>query len=832
MNILLNHTLRSIKANKGQFAVILITVTVVTIMLFVSLTIGDLFYNLNVALDSRLGSKTDITIIGDVFSEAKFNEFLKNNEDSIEYADTYLQIGALFKNQNSLDKTSKVVMVEATDTKTLAERYPSMLSVKEEYNYPYQYPAIWVGESFVKENSLKIGDEVEIYLEMFRSYEKMTITYIFKNEGIFANSTVNNIIIDYSSINAKGILNLANIKLKDDISYNEISKSLYEFMGNDKIQIMPSVNYAKVERVVKNNQTLLNVSLVFVIALMLFILFTSYLVIAKNRLNEMVVFKAVGATNFQTILIMLSEAVFYGIAGAVTGLILGRAGMELAVKMTIPNFTSAVSYHIGDYLLAFLMGIIISVAGAAAPIINTGKESIRELTSNNVKIAKDPPPFLLIITTILLISCVLLLIFVPKITIYITIILVIITALWILLIIPFIIKGLSAFFAMGKNSSRIASFSIKRNSLSRTLSAMVGSVITFSFIVVSIINVIIYAVTPYNNRFECDFVIECVDNGDIDSIYEKIKDINHISEAFVYKYVPCIWDTGTQMKDYKVYTVTSTAAIAGISDGVSKETLERFDSELRPVIVSYDLLQRFNLKIGQEIQITIGDKNRANGTLDSKFVVVGIDYAMTSTDRVMIIPEEGFTSGGKQIENYQSMLFINVKENVFQKDLYYEIRDKVEGEYCYILEFNNWAFATSVGIRGIMVLLNLLQFIVSIVALIGIINLTIVTFLSRKQEFAIYNCVGMDKTKHLGLVFGEGIIISLGGGFLALALSFIINRLIPSFALLIDRYVIYRYFPKTIPIIVCLAVILYTIIYISINLLNKSKYVFNRFLIK
>jgi ABC-type antimicrobial peptide transport system permease subunit len=831
MNILVSHTLRSIKKNAGQFMVIILTIVLVTAMLFVALTIGDLFYNLNVSLDSRLGSSADITLTGDVFPESKLNEFLIKFDKDIEYTDTYLQIGALFKNEDSYDKTSKAILVEATDTKLLATRHPDMLKVSEEYNYAYQYPAVWVGKSFMEENKLTCGQVVEIYLDMYRSYQKMTITYVFENEGFFANSTVNNLIVDYSSMNAKGMLNLANIKISDDANFDEISKALYEHMGNDKLEVSPSVDYEKVEQVVKNNQLLLNVSLVFIIALMLFILFTSYLVVTRNRLGEMVIFKAVGATSFQTTLIMLSEAILYGIIGSIIGLFLGRIGMGIAIKLMIPQFTNAISFTVSDYLISFFLGILISVAGAIFPVINISKENIRQLTASTTKESKKMSPIALAITTLLLVLCVLLLIFIQKIALFATIALVLVVGLWIILVIPYIVKGISLLFTLGKGSHRIAGFSIKRNSYSRTLSAMVGSIITFTFIVVSIINIIIYAITPYNSRFESDFVIESLDGSELSDVRKAVSEIKGVKNAFLYYEIPCRWNLDTQIKDYMVYTVDNTDAVEGIGERVSQETLDKFNAQLRPVIVSYDLMQRFDLKEGQEINITLGDKIVGKGTLDGKFTVVGVDYAMTNNDRVMIIPEQSLTIDGEKIDA-KSMVFVNANKNVWKKDLYSQIRDKIETQYCYILEFDNWAYATSVGIKGIVSLLTVLQIIVSLVAVTGIVNLTIVTLLSRKQEHYIYSSVGMDKKSYTITALCEGFIIALAGGIIGLVLSFIINRLMPSFAILIDRFVLYELMPWHIPATALASIVLYTIVYLGIYALRKSKYVYDRGIIK
>ena len=304
MKILFNHTLRSIKSNPGQFFVITLTIIVITCMLFVSLTVGDLFYNLQLSLNSRIGKEADVKIEG-IFSEARLNEFYEENASSIEYIDTYMQYGGLFRNFYSEDSLSKVILIEATDLTKFYERHKDTLTLYQYYEFSYQYPEVWIGKSFAMENNLKAGDTVEIYLEYTKSYQKMTVSYIFENYGMFANSVINNVMVDFSTVSSRGILTTAYFSLENGVDSSAFSDSLGSFMNNSELKISPAVDYKDINRVVSNNQQLLNVALVFIIALILFILFTSYLVMAKSRLNELVTFKTAGATNMQLILIMI-----------------------------------------------------------------------------------------------------------------------------------------------------------------------------------------------------------------------------------------------------------------------------------------------------------------------------------------------------------------------------------------------------------------------------------------------------------------------------------------------------------------------------------------------
>ncbi len=822
MRILFNHTLRSIKSNPGQFFVITLTIIVITCMLFVSLTVGDLFYNLQLSLNSRIGKEADVRMEG-IFSEARLREFYEENVSSVEYIDTYMQYGGLFRNFYSEDSVSKVILIEATNLREFYERHKDTLTLYQYYEFSYHYPEVWLGKSFAEENNLKAGDTVEIYLEYTKSYQKMTVSYIFENYGMFANSVINNVMVDFSTVSSRGILTTAYFNLKDGVDRTKFMSDLNNFMNNTELKIAPAVDYADINRVVSNNQQLLNVALVFIIALILFILFTSYLVMAKNRLNELVTFKTAGATNAQLVLIMVFEGIFYGAIGAVIGLILGRAGMAFAASKVIPNFPDAVQYKVTDYIISFILGIIISAAAAVIPSIKASKDSVRSLISGSVKEIKKPPFILVPIAVVLVVACILLIVFLPDISVAVLAVLLVIMAVLIMTVMPYVINGISYLFRKGKGPSQIAFFSVKRNSFNQTLSSLIGSVMVFTFLVVSIINIIVYALKPYNERFQSDFVVESVDNTNLRDTATELEKVYGVNNAYYYGYDTFIWQNGNLNQEYLVYGVDNINSIKYISSGVSAESLQAFSGTVNPVIVSYDLIQRFGLKINDKIKLDIGDKNSGvKHTLYGEFTIVGIDYAMTKNDRVMIIFNDSFVVDREEYKPDGKMVFVITDKNVPNKDLYYDLRDRLEGTG-YILEYNDWAYATSVGIRGVITLLNILQIMISLVAFIGIINLTIVSRLERNREFNIYRSVGMDKKGFSILSICEGLIIGLSGGVIGFFMSVVLNRLMPTFAIMIDRYLNNSIVPISIPIIIFSAAALYMLTYFVVAISGKRK---------
>lgn len=812
MRTLFNHTLRSIRDSLGQLVIIILTVTVVSALFFVTLTIGGLFENVQTSIQSRLGKDSDVTATATVFSESEFDEFISGRND-VEYVEKYLQTAGLYKPADG--SYNKVIAVEATDLKNYAARHGKELTVYESYEYSSDYPEVWIGRSFAEENAIKAGDSIDIYLEMYKTYRTLTVNYIFENYGIFANNVVNNVLADFSTIGNKGLISTANIKLTDGADKEAFMKELSDSFDGE-ITVEDSIDYGEIDRVVGSNKRLLRITLVFVTALMIFILFTSFLVVAKKRINELTVFKSVGATNGQIAGMLIFEGMFYGLTGAVLGTVLGRIGMGIAVKKVIPNFPDAISYTVTDYMLSILFGVAVSAISAVAPVIKAGRESVRTATADKAKAVKKHKILPLALSTASLVACAVATAVVSGNTVCV-VLLVLAAAVFTYFATPYLVRLVS--FVMKRKLSGIT---VKRNPSSNTLSGMVASVMVFTFVVLSIVNVIIGAVTPKNSRFYADFIVDSVTTADMESLRKELAEVYGVNKAFLYVYDTAIYDKGTQRREFTLYGVDNAEGLDGICRNLNAEDKRAFDSEINPVIITYDLANRFGLKRGDKINITLGTKEETGATLYDLFTVVGVDETVTSDDRLMVIRKDSFRVDGKSYEPKENIIFLYANKDVPTEDLYKDLRSKTENRGCYILGLDDWAYATSVGITGVKTLLRILQTAVSAVALIGVINLTAVTVMERKREYDVFRAAGMDKGKYVALSAGEGFIISLTGAFIGTALSVVVNFLMPIFAEIIDRYVDFSVFPWQLAAIAVAIVAGYTAVYTITALLRRK----------
>ena len=808
MKVIFNHTLRSIRASKGQLAVIILTVAVVTMLFFATLTVGDLFYNFQVAGFSRLSGDAEIAMDGAIFSGEKLNEFLSENQDKVEYVDKYLRMTGLLNTEGE-DEVAKstAILMEITDLDEFLSRHKGRLSYSDgiKSDDSYVYPAIWISEGLAKKNGYEVGQEVDIYVSFFNRYQKFTVAYIFEDKGVFANSTIYNVFADSTELGEKGLYTTAYFKLKESVNQEQFITDLATFMDVDGLEVDYAVDYDYVNNLVSDNQSLLNVALVFILALVIFILFSAYKVVMRSRAQEMTVFKAAGATPTQTVMILLFEGAFYGIVGAIIGVIVGRFIMQAIVMSVIPNFAQAVNYEFSDYILSFVLGILMSLISALFPILKLTRDTVRNLNTGSVRELKKLSPYLLIPGAIGIIVCVVLTIFVPGYELLFTILMLVSAVAIIIVGAPYLTMGISKLFN-GGITTKLPSSNVKRNGDAVTLSSMLGAIVAFTFIAVSIVNVIIEASNPYNARFSSDYAIEAIATDvNFDEVNEIVSNTYGVEYSYLFRYDTFDVDLNGEIKDVTVYAVDNADALSCATTSLTDKEKELFNNDERSAVFTYDMLNRLDLRVGDKVKLTFDGK-------ECEFIICAMDDTRTNTDRIIYVNTDGL-----QLELKESLILIGTSKNVSNSDLYLDLRGTLEEKGCYILSYQDWAYASSVGVKGLGTLLRALEILIIAVGMIGIVNMILTLFIKRDREFGIYRAVGMDDKSFVIMLLGEGLIISLVGGVIGFILSMIINLLVPNFARLIDRYISLTPFPTEVLVIIAMCIVIFTIVYTIIG---------------
>ena len=830
MGTLLRHTIRSADSNKGQVAIIIITVMVVTAMLFVALTMFDVFYNINMnendrvaqGADMLLGSNIDTT---EFFSQSRLERCLEDGDIKNYY--TFSKFSSILKT----DEVSRVVLVEATDM----EKYLSEHTLKyiDEFNektpnadvyYPESgaYNNVIVGESFAVNAGIKVGDLIEIYLPTHNKYTQLLVKYVAKNEGIFGSNADINILVDYEAVGSSGQITAAYINFTSPELYEKYEKIFEEEFPS--IEVGEGNRESEVMDIVWNNTSLLVIGLIFLVAMMMIILFTAYLIIARNRMNEMVVFKSAGATPTQITFIMLLEVVFYATIGGVMGLALGRALMGIAVYKILPLVHNAVNYAVWKYIVAFICAILVTVCASLGPIIKVSKKSVRELTSSSEKVAKPVNVWVFVAITVVLIGTTIGYKFMSGTAVLVmSVVLLIIMIAWVYCAIYYMIKGVSFLIKKVKSKGAIAlsGRTVERNGAMHTVTILLAVVIAFSFLVVEVVNLVKAATVPFRSRYGADYTVllnQEPDDKSYDDVNEYIKGINGIGGSGYFNSKDFIMPN-SEDKEWTIYGVSdyntlTYCATGGVSEGFENE----WNNTPNAIVVSQDMLLRYKWKVGDTIKTRVDSLDFQYEEVE--FKIVGVDYTVTEYDRVAYTKHS-------VLKKYttSSTYLIQKADGVDAKASFIALRDGVEAlkyKNCYALPFEEWAYATTKNLSGIGLLLTFLQIAVYLVGFMGLVNLSIVTVFDRKREINLYKLSGMSSKDYLQFAFGEGIIVAISGGIVGLVIGFIMNQLLPNMGSIVDKFMAYPIFPLEVLIVFAIAFTLFIALWLLIAVANRK----------
>ncbi len=822
MGVLLKHTLRSSGRNKFQTLVVLFTVVIVTAILFISLSFSDIFTNIIINEYSRLTVDADVMIGntggGETYSKATVEKALEGNQN-IQSVTYFLRSYAVCKT----DEDNFYVYVEATDLKTFVNKDNGFFLVDE--TTPSALPPAIISEKFADTYGLSLGETFEIVSPISGHNIPFMVTHIMETDGFFGSSTLNSILVDIADVESMGLVNNTLIKLKDTALFDETVEQLKASLPH--VAVGDAMPTQLIRSLGQQTTSLFAVALVFVIAIMLVILATSYLIVLKNRMNEMAIFKSVGATPLNTTFILLLEAVLYGVIGAVLGIILSRVALEYLLSAFLPYQKNAITYNVWKYVVAFILGTMTSIVAALPSIISYAKKSIRQLTEKGEKHVKTYDWRLVLAVTLLVVGLLIALLTVDNNVVFIVLAVLALPLLILDVVIgtPYVVKGVSWCLSKICRSGigRLSSLGVKRNSSTHLLTVLVVVVISFSFLFVSVINIVISSMDPYNTRYDADVVVTYpsgISTEKCDEVTSHYKDIDGVTDAVYYTSTSYgIYKDGNRT-DYTVtvHGVSSADAIQYIVTDIDEDVVQAFDTVNNPIIFNYDHLKRTGLKVGDEIGLGYYVRTSTDElefVLDGTFTIVGVENTVKDWTQTAIAFSSDMTINGKEQSSSVTVL-VNGDADFKAIDQYASL----DGGYAIL--YDNWAYATSSDIKGVINLLYVLEVIFVAIAMLGILNVTVVATIDRERELYLMRISGMDYTGYVKMMTVEGSIIGISGCIGGLLSGLYLSSLVPTLASLVDKYVAYPVIPYQLIVVAVVGALLYTLLKCLVALSTKK----------
>ena len=793
MNILFRHTFSGIARDPVQSLIVVISTAMMTACVLLCLTISSMFEQTTALWGMNSTGGSDVTVIDQTgnFDPHILDGLAEEFSEDIEYV--YASGGGLLTVETPTGNIrAKLITSEDIDIFNKATGARIIAETDEDPGLTPAYVSetfadvadMWTGDTF------RTDDGNEFYVKAVCAN---TTRYFDQLTAVFAceRDTSHSLYVYFRDAYA----------LKDGERTDKLFAEKAQDIVNGAATV--AVNGTFYEELmadsVEGSMRLMTVAAVIIVAVMACLLYSSFSVIVRGRVNELVKFKAAGATPLQATLILLVEAALYAVAGGLIGLGIGEGLIQYLNSLLSEIVTgAAIVAPAYKYVLALVIGAACGLAACVLPSARMCSKSIRSLLGGDERMTKRFPVPLAIALTAVMIALSISVFFVPQDAMPATgIVTVAAVFLWIVFAMPRFLQLVCAILrkTIPSGVSHVAECAAPRNAAVNASLSMLAALIAFITLGTSIIEVVNYSSVPSSARVNADLIAaldDIVTDPDplahAESELERLTAIDGVTDgAPVLKAAGAFYaarpgETDDDNLGGSIYGFTDGRSLKYCYPSLSAGAEELFDSVEHPVVLTAKTAKKAELSVGDTVII------RDNGwSIPVEFTVVGIDETYTSYDDLL----------GIRAEDLTKFVWVSTAEILLDGDAsrIAEIRELANVGSTHIYSRSGFYSAEGRDKLDSDAVIGMFTFMIYGIAALGLVNLILMTAGGRKKEFDVLRLAGMTPAGALGYILTETATLSACGFSAGLLLAFVANRASEGICILIGNYVTIESFP-------------------------------------
>ncbi len=510
----------------------------------------------------------------------------------------------------------------------------------------------------------------------------------------------------------------------------------------------------------------------------IFIIYTSFKVITRERLPVIGAFRSVGATKKMTDIVLLAESILYGIIGGAIGCLLGLAILYAMAVMSAPSWMGkmdiALEYSLLQLLEAFLMALTLSVVSSVIPIIKVSKLPVKDIVLNKIEAKTKRKKWKLYLALLFLPSAFVVPPFLPgKLALPAGTVVLLLSVAGVIMVIPYLMHFFVWVFeriytlTFG-NIGVLAAKNLRDNKSIINSTALIAigiaSILMIKTAGVSVLTELSDFFGKWN--FEVYTSPQMADRN-----YEKrFRSIEGVTDTYgVFGYYEGIPVAGTDVKLNSV-------------DGVDKKFFDYFKHDIpggpeaylstleaeRSIIMTSKIRDKLHVKLGDSITLETKKGDRS-------YKVIGFFESLENNGDYALIGVK-YLKSDMQVRYYSAICVrVDGDPDLVQQS----IRSKFVRE-----QFWN---ETVKGIRGRNIAQNERMFVIMdgfslmamIIGIFGVLNNLLLSFLERKQSLAVLRSMGISQGQIIRMILIESMTTGLIGGIMGVFAGWLMISVIP-----------------------------------------------------
>ncbi|MGD8400267.1 MAG: ABC transporter permease [Bacillota bacterium] len=399
MGIILKFILNNIREKKFRTFLIIFTVTLSSALFFASLALSGTIEETFMAKIKKYIGTADLIIHSNEKSPFWMFRLTKTAvvKEAVDYVVGAVETSATYQK----DKESVTINLKGYYLEDLAKLNPYVLA-KQQDLAPFEGNKIIFSATTAQKYHFRPGDAVELKINKDRY--RFKVAGIAQPTGLFQDDGQSNTAVAPRETLARlfggrGMVGLAYIKLKAGQKQSAVIQKLKEEYRRYTVRELMS--RAELRQYTQAITVPFFLMLVLVLFISIFIIYSSFKIITRERLPVIGTFRSIGATRKMTDLVLFAECIFYGVVGGICGCLLGLAilyGMAVMMRPEwIKNVKVVLTYNPLHLGAAFLLAVILPLLSALVPVVKTSRIPIKEIIFHTMERPKKKGFFRIIL---------------------------------------------------------------------------------------------------------------------------------------------------------------------------------------------------------------------------------------------------------------------------------------------------------------------------------------------------------------------------------------------------------------------------------------------------
>lgn len=760
MGIIVKFILKNIQEKKFRTFLILLSVAVSSALFFASTAISGTIEQMHAQRIKKYVGNADLIIHANEKFPSRFFYVKKaeSTQSKLEY-----QIGAIETTGSYKDRQETVSLdLKGFDLKDLQVMNPFVLE-QESLLEPFQGKKMIISKMTAEKYHFQSGNKIEVTLN--EATYHFIIAGIAQPVGLFqedgrSNTAVVPLKLLAGLHQASGRVSIIYLKLKNPALMSKTIEDLSKVYR--RYTVREPVSKQELRQHITRVTTPFILMVTLVLAMSIFIIYTSFKVITRERLPVIGTFRSIGATRRTTNLVLFAESVFYGIIGGVFGCAIGMVILYLMAILMTPQWLAGIKTTIHFSFLqlgaAFFLAVILAFCSSFVPIIRISKIPVKEIVLNSIEKPPRKKLIRLVLGMLFSVTAMGALLFTTRqLAFLIALVSMLMSITAVILLVPFLTAGFTKLFErvyvyLFGNVGVLAAKNLRENkSILNNISLLAIGISSLLMITTVSSSVAKEVINVYRDaEFDIWMGISEADR----SFQRLLRTVDGVRDVYGLYASYNIEVSGSKEKIF---------GLRGINDqyfrywnvtlsGNRRELLDQLN-EGRNILLSNILKDKFGVKQGDLLSLRMkrGEKT---------YRIIGFFDSLMENGNYALISERYLKSD--MMERWYANIFIKTSKAPLL--VAQAIKKKFQRNRPWVMTMGEMEQRNMKSNANLFLILQGFSFMALVIGVIGVFNNLLISFIERKRPLAILRSVGMNKKQTIQMIFIESLSGGLIGG--------------------------------------------------------------------